>query len=190
MPASGLRGVHDIPLGSHLCTFYRQPKEFLRVTASFLKAGLTDHELCVWILPPPITVKQAIDELSQHGLDGPGLQATKQLQVLSAHDCWYSTSTFDVDGALSRLASLSAMARRLGYASVRAAGGPGQFLSEGRRQAFMSYEHQATDIIAKHPCIGLCCYLSAQGLTTTDMFDIMSTHPKALLRTHDGWASV
>jgi hypothetical protein len=49
MPASGLRGIHEIPLGSHLCTFYRQPKEFLRMNASFLKAGLINHEVCVWI---------------------------------------------------------------------------------------------------------------------------------------------
>lgn len=53
MPASGVRGTHDIPLGSHLCLFYRRPKEFLQVTASFLRAGLTENELCVWVLPPP-----------------------------------------------------------------------------------------------------------------------------------------
>ena len=41
MPASGVPGIHAIPLGSHLCVFYRSHKEFLRVTASFLSAGLS-----------------------------------------------------------------------------------------------------------------------------------------------------
>lgn len=190
MPASGLRGIPDIPLGSHHCTFYRQPKEFLRMSASFLKAGLINHEACVWILPSPVTLESAVHALSQHGLDSAELQATKQLQILSAHDCYFPSSLFDVDAALNRLVSLCVMARQLGYRSVRAAGGPGPFLSEGRRRAFMRYEQYATEVIARHPCIGLCCYPSPHCLPATEIFDIMSTHPKAFLRTHDGWATV
>ncbi len=188
MPVSGVRGIHDIPLGSHLCLFYRRPTEFLRVSASFLKAGLTEREMCVWVLPPPLTALVALDELSNHGLNGPALQATKQLHIWSAED-WYCDGAFSVEHSLDRLATLPAMARQLGFASVRAAGGPGQFLSEARRHAFMRYEHRATAVIAEHPFIGLCCYASLQCLAT-DMFDIMSAHPRALLRTHAGWASI
>ncbi|QPD02719.1 MAG: hypothetical protein Nkreftii_000493 [Candidatus Nitrospira kreftii] len=190
MPASGLRGIHDIPLGSHICTFYRQPKYFLRMSASFLKAGLINHEACVWILPSPVTLESAVHALSQHGLDAAELQATQQLQILLAHDYYFASSLFDVDAALNRLVSLCVMARQLGYRSVRAAGGPGPFLSEGRRRAFMRYEQHATEVIARHPGIGLCCYPSPHCLPATEIFDIMSTHPKAFLRTHDGWATV
>ncbi len=190
MSASGLRGIHDIPLGSHLCTFYRQPKELLRLSASFLTTGLLNHELCVWILPPSLTLESAVQEFSQHGVDGIQLQATEQLQILSAQDCYFSTSLFDGEGALKWLMSLCALARQLGYRSVRIAGGPGPFLSEGTRRAFMRYEQHATEVIARHPCIALCCYPSPNCLPATDLFDIMSAHPKALLRTHDGWASI
>ena len=189
MPASGVPGIHAIPLGSHLCVFYRSHKEFLRVTASFLSAGLSDNELCVWTLPAPLTIQLAVDELSRHGLDGQHLQATKQLQILSAHDRWFSPSPFDVERSLMRLASWSAACHQLGYASVPAAGGPGQFLSARSRQAFMRFEYDATAVIAKHPCIGLCCYPSTH-VSATEMFDIMNAHPWALLRTHSGWASI
>jgi hypothetical protein len=141
-------------------------------------------------LPSAVTLQSAIHELSRHGVDGAELQATKQLQILSAHDYYFSTSIFDVDAALNRLVSLFAMARQLGYRSVRGVSGPGPFLSEGRRRAFMRYEQQVTEVIARHAGIGLCCYLSPQCLSATEMFDIMSTHSKALLRTHDGWATV
>ena len=124
MPASGIRGTHDIPLGSHLCLFYRRPQDFLHVTASFLMAGLADHELCVWIIPPPMSILVALDELSDHGLNGPALQATKQLQISSSGD-WYGESAFDIDHSLKRLAALPPRARQLGYGSVRAVGGPG-----------------------------------------------------------------
>lgn len=189
MPRSGLRGIHAIPLGSHLCAFYREPKEFLRVTAAFLSAGLTDNELCVWIVPSPITIQLALAELSDHGLDGQRLQAMKQLQIEPAQDFWFSTSPFEVESSLRRVVSLSASARQLGYASVRAAGGPGPFLSDGSRQAFMRYEYQVTGVIVDHPCIVLCCYPSTHG-SATEMFDIMSTHPTALVRTQNEWATL
>lgn len=188
MPASGLHGAYDLPLGSHLCLFYRSPKEFLRVTASFVTAGLTNQELCVWVLPPPITIPVAFDELAHHGVDGRGLQATQQLQISSAQD-WYAESAFNVEESLRRLAVLPALACQRGYASVRAVGGPGLFVSEGLRQAFMRYERDATPLIAALPFIGLCCYAST-ACVATDVFDIMSAHPGALLRTHTGWATI
>jgi len=186
MPASGIQGTHDIPLGSHLCLFYRDPQEFLRVTASFLIAGLAEHQLCLWVLPSPITLQSALDELSQHGVNGSLLQATEQLQIVSAQD-WFSGGTFSVEDALSRLAALPSLAGRLGYPSIRGVGGPGPFVSDACRQAFMHYERHATPVIAEMPFIGLCCYASTECLET-DMFDIMSAHPRALLRAHVGWA--
>jgi MEDS: MEthanogen/methylotroph, DcmR Sensory domain len=157
MPPSGIRGTHDIPLGSHLCLFYRGPKEFLRVTASFLKAGLAEQELCVWVLPPSLTIPLALKEL---------LQAKQQLQVLSAQD-WFSDGAFDVEDSLTRLAALPFLARQLGYASVRTVGGSGLVLSDTYRQAFLRYERKATPIIAELPFIGLCCYASADCIRRT-----------------------
>jgi hypothetical protein len=81
--------------------------EFLHLSASFLKAGLASHEFCVWVVPPPLTITVALDELSYHGLDGPALQATKQLYISSTED-WYGVGTFDVDDSLDRLADLPA----------------------------------------------------------------------------------
>ena len=188
MPVSGLRGTHEIPLGSHLCLILSATQEFLRVTALFLKAGMSNNKLCVWILPPPLTIQSAIYELSQHGLNGPRLQATKQLQIVLAQD-WYSSGSFNVEDSLNRLAALPALARQLGCTSVRATGGPGPLVSDACRQAFMRYERHATRLIAELPLIGLCCYASPECLTT-DMFDIMNAHPRALLRTQGGWASI
>ena len=158
------------------------------MTASFVKAGLANQELCVWVLPPPITIPLALDALAHHGMDGRGLQATQQLQISSAQD-WYAESAFSVEDALSRLAVLPALARQRGYASVRAVGGPGLFVSEGHRQAFMRYERDVTPLIAALPFIGLCCYAST-ACVTTDLFEIMNAHPGALLRTHTGWATI
>ncbi|MGC4097882.1 MAG: MEDS domain-containing protein [Nitrospira sp.] len=188
MPASGIPGLHDMHLGSHVCLFYRAPKEFLRVTSAFLKAGLAGHELCVWVLPPPINIPLAFDALLRHGLNGPMLQASQQLQIISAQE-WYSSGHFDVDDSLNRLAFLPVLARKRGYARVRAAGGPGKFVSEASRQAFMRYERHVTPLLKTLPLIGLCCYASSECVAT-DMFDIMSAHHQTLIRTQAGWGSL
>jgi hypothetical protein len=188
MAISGLRGVPEIRLGSHLCAFYRGPQEFLRMTASFVKAGLMANELCVWILPRPLTTRLATKELARQGLDSPAFQAIKQLRIMTAQD-WYSKDTFTAEAALERLAALPSLVRQLGYARVRVVGGPGRFPSEPFRQAFMRYERELTGIISTQAAIGLCCYPSAQEFLT-DMLDIMSTHPTALLHTHRAWVSI
>jgi hypothetical protein len=188
MPVSGIRGTHDIAFGSHLCLFYRRPREFLQVTASFLHAGLKNGEFCIWVLPPPITIPQALDALAHHHLNGVALQAAYQLQVVASED-WYSDGAFNVDTSLDQLAALPSIARELGYTSVRAVGGPGPFATETLRQAFMRYEHRATEVIAGQPFIGLCCYASPDCMET-DMYDIMSAHPQALLWTASGWLCI
>ena len=188
MPASGIRGMHDIAFGSHLCLFYRRPHEFLQVTASFLQAGLANQELCVWVLPPPITIPLALEELVHRGVNGATLQGIQQLQIVASED-WYSDGAFNVDASLDQLAALPAIARELGYGSVRAVGGPGPFACETVRQAFMCYEHRATEVIAGKPFIGLCCYASPDCMET-DLYDIMSAHPQALLWTMTGWVSI
>lgn len=91
--------------------------------------------------------------------------------------------------SLDQLSALPALAHHFGYASVRAVGGPGPFLSQAFRQSFMRYEQHVTEIIATLPIIGLCCYASSECLQT-DMFNIMSAHPGALVRTYTGWASI
>lgn len=164
MPSSGIRGIHDIPVGSHLCAFYRNPKEFLHVTIAF-----------------------ALGELSYYGLNPSELITTKQLQLVSSAACFFPDGTFDVERSLRQVAAFPAIARQLGHATVRAAGSPGPFLSEDHRQAFMIYEHHATKILADLRMIGLCCYDSNESLAT-GMFDIMSAHPQALLQTQSGWA--
>jgi hypothetical protein len=129
-----------------------------------------------------------VETLAHHGLNGPVLQANQQLQIVSAQD-WYTDDAFNVEASLDQLAALPALARHFGYSSVRAVGGPGPFASEPFRQAFMRYERHATQIIANSPCIAVCCYDSSHSLES-NMWDIMSAHPGALLRTSTGWASL
>ena len=51
--------------GTRLCQFYERPEEMLRVVSSFLRAGLRNHEMCVWILPPSLTPQDAATALRE-----------------------------------------------------------------------------------------------------------------------------
>lgn len=188
MPLSGICGTHNIQFGSHLCLFYRRPHEFLQVTSSFLQAGLENQELCVWILPPTVTIPLALEALAHLHLNGAALQASHQLQIVASED-WYRDGTFNLDTALDQLVALPFIARELDYVGVRAVGGPGPFVSETVRRTFIQYERQATEVIAGESFIGLCCYASPDCMGR-DMFDIMNAHPIALLWTMSGWVTI
>ena len=65
MPRLGLIDRTPISWGSHLCTFYRSARELHQVVSSYVGAGLEDQESCVWVLPPSLTISNAVTELRQ-----------------------------------------------------------------------------------------------------------------------------
>ena len=51
MPRVSSTLSHPLPWGSHLCAFYRSGGDLQTLAgASFIEAGLEDHEGCLWIL--------------------------------------------------------------------------------------------------------------------------------------------
>src|SRR6185503_15043488 len=45
--------------GAHVCHFYRDENEMVRMTAAFLEEGLRAGERCLWVLPKWLTPDRA-----------------------------------------------------------------------------------------------------------------------------------
>ncbi|MDD5669384.1 MAG: MEDS domain-containing protein, partial [Candidatus Omnitrophica bacterium] len=46
---SGIDFIGTCAWGTHLCLLYRTKQEFLEISVPFLKAGLENNELCIWL---------------------------------------------------------------------------------------------------------------------------------------------
>lgn len=50
MRSSGVVTVGDISWGTHLCQFYKTKEELMELIVAYVKAGLKNNELCVWVI--------------------------------------------------------------------------------------------------------------------------------------------
>ena len=65
MTQSGIGPVGDIPWGTHFCHFYQGKQDLLDVLVPFFKAGLEQHEFCVWAMFGPLDEKEAATALER-----------------------------------------------------------------------------------------------------------------------------
>lgn len=47
----GISYVGDVPWGTHICAFYQEDQDYIDIVIPYLQAGLTNNELCIWVLP-------------------------------------------------------------------------------------------------------------------------------------------
>ncbi len=57
---SGIPLIGDIPWGSHFCQLYETEKDLLDIVAPYVRAGLENNELCVWITSKPVDSENAV----------------------------------------------------------------------------------------------------------------------------------
>ncbi|ALA59232.1 MEDS domain-containing protein [Nitrospira moscoviensis] len=189
MPYCGLDRAGEIGWGSHRCLFYRFPAQLAQVTAAYVHAGLQARELCVWVTTAPVTPASAQEALARLGCDAARYVRSGQLQLVP-HEAWYlENGRFDKARMLAKWEVPMRRAESEGYAGLRITGDPAWLNSEEERRAFMEYERDATDLLARSRVVALCTY-AASRCSPTDMFDIMAAHPSALVPSAAGWKTV
>lgn len=60
---SPLEASLQLQWGAQLCRFYRSQEELLELVVAFFKQGLKDHERCIWVVSPPLTLENAHEAL-------------------------------------------------------------------------------------------------------------------------------
>src|ERR1700737_317717 len=85
---TGIREIGDVRWGTHFCFFYETEQDLLDTLVPYFKAGLEEKELCLWVVSPPLTWKQAKSALAQGIPDLDRHLAMRSMEI-HAHDQWY-----------------------------------------------------------------------------------------------------
>jgi len=59
MRKTGIDVIGEMPWGTHFCLFYETKEDVLDTLVAYCKAGLEDHEFCLWVVSEPVTVDEA-----------------------------------------------------------------------------------------------------------------------------------
>src|SRR5262249_43304192 len=97
---SGLPALGDVPWGSHLCNFYRDPAELAEALIPYFQAGLANHERCLWIASEPFPVAAALEALRSAVPELERYLASGQLEILD-QDEWSARSGPDLQGVVA-----------------------------------------------------------------------------------------
>ena len=98
---SGIPVIGDVPWGTHFCQFYRTKGDLADILVPYFKAGLENHEFCIWITSEPLTQTEA-REAMRHAIPAfDQYLECGQIEILP-HDQWYlENGVFSLERVLS-----------------------------------------------------------------------------------------
>jgi PAS domain-containing protein len=99
---SGIPVIAELPWGSHFCQFYQGREDLLEILVPYLRAGLQNNELCLWVVDGPQDVEEAGQALTRAVPRFEEYARQGQVEILS-RDQWRSCDGQLVSAVVSRL---------------------------------------------------------------------------------------
>ena len=182
---TGVEVVGDMPWGTHFCLFYETKADLLEITVSYCKAGLENHEFCLWVVAEPLVVEDGRRALQRAMPDFDQYFADHSIEIVSARDWYLQNGTFDLNRVISGWNEKLARASAKGYAGARVTGDTA-WLEKKDWKDFCEYEDSLNQAIANQRLAVLCTYpLAACG--AGEILDVVRTHQFALAKRRGSW---
>jgi len=185
MRKTGVDVVGDVPWGTHFCLFYETKVDLLETLVSYCKAGLENHEFCLWVVAEPLSEADARQALERTVPDLDRYLADQSIEIVTARDWYLQGGTFDLNRVIRGWNEKLARASDRGYAGVRVTGDTA-WLEKKDWKDFCEYEESLNQAIADQRLAVLCTYpLAACG--AAEILDVVRTHQFAVTKRRGCW---
>ncbi|HYX32555.1 MAG TPA: MEDS domain-containing protein [Oligoflexus sp.] len=185
---SGIRALGDIAWGSHFCNFYQDQMDLIETLVPFFKAGLDNHERCLWVTSEPLLAQDARIMLRKAVPNLPELEERGQIEIINHSDWYLRAGKNDVQQTLQQWVHRHYQALEQGYNGLRLTGNT-YWLEKDDWSAFTEYEAKVNETFFQHRIIGLCSYCMGRA-GSREVFDVIRNHDFALLRQGGEWELV
>jgi hypothetical protein len=182
VPATAGHAVKEVAPGWHVCRFYRDFSEMLKLVAPYIADGLNNGEGCFWILPEAVPTSAACNVLGQFVEDIESRLSSGQLEIIP-HRNWY----LDDSGQLKSFERIAeallvkqdqALAR--GFKFLRAAGDAAWVSGSEESKNFIDYEMKVDAVLGTTKVAAMCTYRAT--VTADEVVAIVGAHQDALCR--------
>lgn len=165
----------DIDWGTHLCHFYENKEDLAGILVPYIKAGLENNELCMWITSKPLRNAEAFQILKQ---DVPDLETyieMGQLEIIDAKN-WYlrDNKLKPLEEIIESWSNKLHDALNNGFHGMRVTGNT-YWLEKKDWESFYEYENQINERINQYRMIALCSY-NLGKCSPSDIIDVVSNH--------------
>ena len=182
-PGIGVLG--DTPWGTHGCLFYDTQQDLLDTVIPYLKAGLENHEFCLWVISEPLTREAAAGALRQSVPDFDRYISERSIEVVAASEWYIAGGVLDLRGIIHRFHEKLDEVLDRGYKGLRATGGA-SWLQRPAREHLCRYETELDKSIAGHCMRVLCTYPLAQS-SAAELLDVTRAHQFAAAKRNGDW---
>ena len=184
---SGIDVLGEIPWGSHFCNFYETRQDLLEILTSYFKAGIEDHEFCLWVIPwssDQFTIDEASTILRKAIPDFDHYLSQGSIEIVFAKEWFQGEEVYDLNGVISRFVEKLDKALSRGFNGMRVNGGSEWLLD--KESDLATFERMVGELIAGQRMIALCNF-PLHGIKGDDVFDIAQTHQFAIARRKGEW---
>jgi PAS domain S-box-containing protein len=186
--SSGIDIIGDIPWGTHLCQFYQTREDLVDILIPYLKAGLEDNELCLWVTSQPPYVEKARETL-RNSVPCIDIYLEKgQIETIPYTDWLHNEGIFDPERLLNGWVEKLNEALTNGYDGLRLAVNISRVKIENWND-FVNLEEKLDRVIGNYQIKALCTY-SLERCSTIEIFDIIVNHRFSLVRREGIWKRI
>jgi hypothetical protein len=174
----GLNGL-SIPVGTHICAFFRGIPERDQIMVPFLREGLRAGDKCMCI------IDDGVDEVRRAlGADAgpPATAGSHQVDIRSSRETYLRRGRFSTQEMLDFWDdSVGAALSDDGFQFVRSTGETTWTLKElPGLHDFLTYEAELNRFLPRYPQVVMCLY-DLDHFGGEILVDILKTHPKVLM---------
>ncbi|MDB5024872.1 MAG: domain S-box protein [Mucilaginibacter sp.] len=182
---TGIDVIGDIPWGTHFCHFYETEDDLLSALVPYFKAGLENHEYCIWVTSGHTTIEEAkialmavVPNLEQYMVEG-------CIEFLSHKDWYLNNGKFEVDSSIQAILEKLHYALQKDFEGLRL-NGDEAWLDRTEWNDFIAYEGALNPVLAGKRLIISCNY-RLDKCEAADVLDIAAVHQCAIARRNEKW---
>lgn len=185
---SDVEVIGDIAWGAHFCQFYQTQEELMDIVCPYLKAGLENNEICIWVLPQVFeTKKEAVGHLIKTIPELDIYLEKGQIEIIPYKDWYAEEDSPDSKKTLKSWIEKAYQAPDNGYDGLRLV----QDISflKNDWENLIDYEEELDEAIENRRITAMCTYCSGK-LDTNETIYVALNHRFVLVKKEGKWEKV
>jgi len=176
LPVASDKALLDMPWGSHVCQFYDDKEDLLKMLVPYFKQGLERNEACVWLVGD-LMIEEARNALATAVPDLDRFMQSGQMQIRHYTE-FYTDENGSVkppDQLSNDFAAMGSTVRANGYEGLRASGSVSWVNDAESMTRFMDYETKVNLAIQNARIMAVCTY-PAQAAAMCQCRELIHNH--------------
>lgn len=177
---TGIDIIGDVPWGTHISQLYSSKDDLSDVIAPYIKEGLLNNELCVWIYSQNTVYQEVKEIIKKHVVNIDEFIDNGQLKLIPYTEWYLKDNSFNEIRVNEQWCGLVKLAHENGFDGLRTAADTA-WLEKCYYRSFNSYENNVHRVISELPFIVICLYDTSK-IDVLEFAEIINNHDYTILR--------